>query len=427
MGFLKVLKNKEVKNASWLIGGKIVQMLLSLLVGVLTARYLGPSNYGLISYGAAFVTFFSALCGLGLNSVIIKDFVDHPEEQGEAIGSALFMRFLSSVASAFMTVGIVFVIDNDEPLTITVVALCSMGAIFHVFEVLNFWFQNQYKSKITAIATLTAYVIVSAYKLLLLVMRMDVRWFAAATSLDYIAVALFLYIAYKKNGGPGISVTKRKCFSLLKISYHYILSALMVSVYGQTDKLMLKQMLNTESVGFYSIATIVCAMWTFVLQAIIDSVYPSILRLKKEDQAAYERKNRCLYAIVFYISLAVSLLFLVFGDLIVKILYGEEYLPASDILKVVTWYTAFSFLGVARNAWIVSEGHQRYLKYMYGAAAIINVVLNAVFIPFMGAVGAALASLITQVFTSIVLPMFFADMRPNAMLMLDGILLKRLR
>ena len=256
---------------------------------------------------------------------------------------------------------------------------------------------------------------------------MDVRWFAAATSLDYIAVALFLYIAYKKNGGPGISVTKRKCFSLLKISYHYILSALMVSVYGQTDKLMLKQMLNTESVGFYSIATIVCAMWTFVLQAIIDSVYPSILRLKKEDQAAYERKNRCLYAIVFYISLAVSLLFLVFGDLIVKILYGEEYLPASDILKVVTWYTAFSFLGVARNAWIVSEGHQRYLKYMYGAAAIINVVLNAVFIPFMGAVGAALASLITQVFTSIVLPMFFADMRPNAMLMLDGILLKRLR
>ena len=427
MNLRKIFKNNEVNNASWLIGGKIAQMVLSLFVGVLTARYLGPSDYGLISYGTAFVTFFAALCGLGLNSVIIKDFVDHPNEQGEAIGSALFMRFLSSIASAVMTIGIVAVMDRGEPLTIVVVALCSAGAVFHVFEVFNFWFQNQYKSKITAIATLIAYVIVSAYKLILLVLQMDVRWFAAATSLDYIAVAVFLLAAYKKHNGPRLSVSKNKCFSLLKISYHYILSALMVSIYGQTDKLMLKQMLNQSAVGFYSIATLVCAMWTFVLQAVIDSVYPSILRLKKENEEAYKKKNRRLYAIVFYVSVTVSLLFLFFGDLIIKILYGAEYMPASDVLKVVTWYTAFSYLGVARNAWVVSEGHQKYLKYMYGAAAVINVVLNAVFIPLMGAVGAALASLITQIFTSIILPMFFADMRPNAILMLDGIMLKKLK
>jgi Na+-driven multidrug efflux pump len=85
---------------------------------------------------------------------------------------------------------------------------------------------------------------------------------------------------------------------------------------------------------------------------------------------------------------------------------------------------AFSFLGVARNAWIVSEGKQRYLKYMYLSAAIINVLLNAVFIPYMGAAGAALASLITQVFTSIILPSFFKGMRPNAKLMIEAILLK---
>ena len=37
----RLIGNKEVKNAGWLIGGKIIQMLLSLVVGVLTARYLG--------------------------------------------------------------------------------------------------------------------------------------------------------------------------------------------------------------------------------------------------------------------------------------------------------------------------------------------------------------------------------------------------
>jgi len=416
-----LLKSRETRNASWIIGGRILQMLLSLIVGVLTARFLGPGNYGLINYGSAYVAFFTALCNLGLNSVIIKDFVDHPDEQGEAIGSALVMRLISSILSTVLIVSVVSIVDKDEPLTIAVVALCSIGSIFHIFETFNFWFQNQYKSKITSIASLCAYIITAGYRIVLLILGKDVRWFAFASSVDYIAVAILLWLAYKRYHGPKLKFSLRKSKSLLSVSYNYILSSIMVALYGQTDKLMLKQMLDENAVGYYATATAICAMWTFVLQAIIDSLYPSILRLKNESQAAYERKNRQLYAIVFYVSCIVSVGFVILGKPIVYILYGEAYLPSVSVLRMVTWYTAFSYLGVARNAWIVSEGKQKYLKYMYGCAAVMNVVLNAVLIPHMGAVGAALASLVTQISTSIVLPMFFREMRPNAKLMIDAI------
>lgn len=421
------LGNKEVKNASWLIGGRVIQMILSLFVGILTARYLGPDNYGLINYGGAYVAFFTALSTLGLNAVIIKDFVDHPEEQGEAIGSALLMRLVSSILSAILTVSIVLVIDKDEPITIAVVALCSLGSIFHIFETFNYWFQSMYQSKITSLATLSAYIVTSAYRVVLLATEKSVYWFAFSTSVDYIVIAIFLRIAYRKYAGPKLAFSFPKSKALLSLSYHYILSTIMVAVYGQTDKLMLKQMVNKNEVGFYATAAAICTMWTFILQAIIDSIYPSILKLKKTDQAAYERKNRQLYAIVFYVSCFVSVAFLVLGDLIVKILYGEAYLPAIPVLKVVTWYTAFSYLGVARNAWIVSEGKQKYLKYIYGCAAIMNVIINALLIPTMGAVGAALASLITNLFTSILLPLCIKELRPNAKLMLQAILLRGIK
>ena len=427
MKFKNILKNREVNNASWLIGGRIIQMILSLFVGILTARYLGPSNYGLINYGGAYVSFFTALCNLGLNSVIIKDFVDHPDEQGEAIGSALIMRLLSSILSAVLTIAIVLVVDKGEPVTITVVTLCSIGAIFNIFETFNYWFQSIYKSKVTSLATLVAYVITAVYKILLLIIGKDVRWFAFATSVDYIVVALFLWNAYKRYNGPKLSFSFFKSKALLSISYNYILSTIMVAIYGQTDKLMLKQMLNESEVGFYATATAICKMWTFVLQAIIDSIYPSILRLKNVDQTAYERKNRQLYAMVFYVSCSVSIGFLILGKWIVGILYGNAYLPAVPVLKTVTWYIAFSYLGVARNAWIVSEGKQKYLKYMYGCAAIMNVIVNAILIPQFGAVGAALASLITNIFTSIVLPLIFKEMRPNAKMMLDSIFLRGIK
>ena len=145
--------------------------------------------------------------------------------------------------------------------------------------------------------------------------------------------------------------------------------------------------------------------------------------LEKRHPLVYAR-FALLYAIVFYVCFFVSICFVLFGRFVIGILYGEAFLPAASVLNVVTWYTAFSYLGVARDAWVISEGKQRYLKYMYGCAAFMNVIINTALIPVMGAVGAALASLLTQIFTSIVLPLLFREMRPNAKLMIEAIMLR---
>lgn len=123
-------KNKVVKNAGWIIGGKVSNKLLAFVVGIFAARYLGPSNYGLINYAAAYAAFFASLCTLGINSVIVKNFVDHPDQQGETIGTTLLLRAISSLLSALSIIGIVSVVDRGERLTVVVVALYSIGLIF---------------------------------------------------------------------------------------------------------------------------------------------------------------------------------------------------------------------------------------------------------------------------------------------------------
>lgn len=419
-----LFSKKEAANAGWLIGGRIAQMALSFVVGIITARYLGPGNYGLINYGLAYVSFFTAFCTLGLNAVIIKDFVDYPEDEGKAIGTTIGLRIVSSLLSAIMITGIVSILDRGEPETIIVVALCSIALVFQAFDTFNYWFQSKYKSKITSVATLIAYVIVSAYKIILLVLGKSVQWFAFSTALDYIVIAIFLFTAYHLSNGPKISFSTKKGKALLGKSYHYILSSMMVAIYGQTDKLMLKQMMNDTEVGYYSVATALCTVWVFVLQAIIDSLYPTILGLYKINEYEFKRKNKQLYALVFYISIFVSVLITAFARLGISIMYGDEYLGAITPLRIVTWYTAFSYLGVARNAWIVCNNKQKYLKYMYLGAAILNVLLNYILIPIFGATGAAFASLVTQIFTSIVLPYCIPEMRENAKMMIEAISFK---
>lgn len=418
---MALLKNAESKNAIWLICSRVIQMILSLFVSIISARYLGPSNYGLISYGIAYVSLFTSLCNLGINSVIIKNFYDKPEDEGLTIGTSIVLRILSGVFSAISIFGISLILDYGETITIVVVCLCSASLVVQALDTFSYWFQSRYQSKKTAIATLIAFIVTSSYKILLLVLNKSVIWFAAANALDYLVLGLLLFAFFKMCKGPKLRFSWIKGRELLRVSYHYILSGAMVAIYGQTDKLMLKQMLNETSVGYYAIATSVCGVWTFVLTAIIDSMYPTILKLKEVDDKEYIRKNQQLYCIVFYISVFVSVCFLLLGRIAIRILYGNDYLPASRVLMVITWYTAFAYLGVARNAWMVCEGKQKYLKWMYLFAAIINVGLNFALIPFLHEVGAALASLITQLFTSIVLPMMWKGTRPNSIMMLRAI------
>lgn len=419
-----LLHNRVVKNAGWIMGGKIIQMLISLVVGLITARYLGASNYGLINYAAAYTAFFASICTLGINSVIVKEFVEAPDEEGTIIGTALGLRAVSSLFSAITIIGISLVVDAGETTTQLVVVLSSIGVIFQIFETFNYWFQAKLQSKTTAVATLIAYVITSAYKIVLLIKQSSVVYFAFATSVDYICLAVILFFCYKYYGGGKLAFSKQRAVSLLKKSYHFILPGLMVAIYGQTDKIMLKHMISDAEIGYYSTATTICNMWCFVLNAIIDSMYPPIMEAYKNDPEDFDKKNKLLYALVFYVSVVVSLVFTVFGGIVVQILYGQEYMPAVAPLRVITWYTAFSYLGVARNAWIVCKERQKYLKYIYCSAAISNVILNLIFIPLWGTTGAAVASLIAQVITTFVVPFFIKGMRENSILMVKAIIFR---
>ena len=91
------MQNRILKNASWIVGCKIVQSLLQLIIGVLSARYLGPANYGLINYAASITAFMIPIMQLGLRSTIVKELLDCPEQEGKTLGTAISMNVVSSI------------------------------------------------------------------------------------------------------------------------------------------------------------------------------------------------------------------------------------------------------------------------------------------------------------------------------------------
>ena len=417
-----LLKSRVASNAIWIIVGRIVQSLLALVISMLTARYLGPSNYGLIAYAASIVTFVVPIMNLGMSNIMVQQLTNYPEEEGKIIGTSVLMSFCSSVICIAGVTVYTFSVDVNEPTTNLVVILYSVLLIFQAFELIQYWFQAKLLSKYMSIISLIAYFLVSGYKTLLLVNGASVYFFAISNALDYMLIAVSLFIVYKKLGGQRLSFSKETAKRMFNSSKHYIVSSLMITIFAQTDRVMLKLMMNEAAVGYYS-AAVMCTSWTaFVFTAIIDSMRPTIFACKKTgDTEGYEKGISLTYCIVIYLALAQCIIMTVFAKLIIGILYGDDYEPSVSALQIAVWYTTFSYIGAVRNVWVLGENKQKYLWILNLGGALVNIVLNAILIPLWGINGAAFASFVTQFFTNVIMNVIVRPLKYNNHLIFKGL------
>lgn len=413
--------NKVIKNASWIIICRVIQALLALAISMITARYLGPSNYGLLNYAISITTFVLPIMKLGITSVLVQEFISEPKKEGEILGTSLVLCFISAVICIVGINSFVRISSANEQDTIIVCTLYSSILIFQVFENINYWFQAKLLAKYSSIVALVAYGIVSAYKIYLLITQKNIYWFSLANTLDYLIIAIGLLFIYKWKGKQRLYFCKTRAKKILSISKYYIISDLMIVIFAQTDRIMLKAMINNEATGYYSAAITCAGMTQFVFAAIIDSMRPTILEGKKISEESYQRNLARLFSIIIYLSLTQSTVMTVLAPIIIRILYGTQYSASVSALQIVVWYTTFSYLGAARNIWILAEEKQKYLWEINLFGALANILLNALLIPIIGINGAALASLITQFLTNIVTGYIFSPIRGVNSILLRGL------
>jgi PST family polysaccharide transporter len=122
-----------------------------------------------------------------------------------------------------------------------------------------------------------------------------------------------------------------------------------------------------------------------------------------------------------WLSLAQSVFFTIFAKLIIKILYGADFMPAVPVLQILVWNTAFSYMGYVRNIWILGEEKHGELWKINLGGAIASIALNCWMIPLWGACGAAAASVLTQIFTNVIMGLVLRPIRRNSALQIRGL------
>jgi len=400
-------------NTGWLFADKIIRLGVGLLVWTWLARYLGPEQFGLLNYASAFVAIFAVVASLGLNGIIVRDLVKAPDSAHTTLGTAFILQALGGVIAFLLAMITIFVIRPDDDTAKAVVVVLGLVMILKPAEVVKFWFESNVESKHTVWLENGAFLTFAAVKVLFILTGASLMAFVWATFAEGLLVAAGLLWLYGWRGGELQAWHVRyECAKiLLKDSWPLILSGLAIMVYMRIDQIMLGHMLGDQAVGVYSSAVRISEVWYFIPIAITSSVFPSIIEAKKSNPQGYYRYLQRLYDMMVLIAVAVAVPVSLWSHWIVLYLFGDAYVDAGPVLAVHVWTSIFVFLGVASGNWFLLENMQIHAFYRTALGAVVNVLANFILIPMLGIIGAAVGTLISQIFAAYLFDWFGGDTR----------------
>lgn len=383
-----------VSNTGWQFADNILRMGIGLVVSVWMARYLGPEQFGLLSYATALIALCAAIA-YGTEDIVVRDIVREPECKDEILGTAFVLKLIGGVISFIAAIGVIFVLRPTDTLSHWLVGIIAAGTIFSAFNIIEFWFYSQVQAKYVAFARIIAFLICSIVKIGLILVASPLIYFAWIALLEIAVGSMGLMVAYRWQGNHLRDWRGRMQMArgLLKDSWPLMLSSMVVMVYLRIDQVMLGEMAGDEEVGIYSVAVRLAEMWYFIPMAIYWSVYPSIVEAKAVSEELFYERLQKFYNLMVFLAYAVGVPVTLLAQWLVPFLFGEAYARAGLMLAVLIWSNIFYSLEIARSSFLTVMNWTRIYLLTVSLGCLLNVLLNYWLIPLYGGMGAVIASL----------------------------------
>ena len=393
-------KERAWSNMAWLLADRVLRHGIGLLVLIWMARHLGPADFGVLNYTAAYVALVWSFTDLGLSSIVVRNVVQRPAEAGSIIGSALCLR-LFAVAAAWSVA--VVGIDSARPgeaLAHTLVMILTTGMLFQVTDTLAWWFEALVESKYVVWARSVSFLASAALRVGLIVSGASLWTFAAASAAEFALAGIGIAIVFwwRKTAELRLRFTWATAQTLLRDSWPLIFSNLAIVIYMRLDQVMLGNMRGDAEVGVYSVVVLIAEAAYIVPMIVMPSLLPGIVAAREQSEPLFYERLDHLYRLMAFLAYLVALPLLAVSVWVVPLLFGPAYASGGPVLAVLAVAGIFTFMGVARTAYLVTTNSSKTHLATVATSCLINIGLNLMLIPPYGAFGAAVASAIAYWF-----------------------------
>lgn len=394
--------HKVAGNIGWQVVDSLLRMVVGLLLGIWVARYLGPEQFGLLSYALALVALCAPLATLGLDDIVVRNLVREPAAKQVILGTSCLLRLMGGVVSTLVAIAAVTWLQPGGSQSLWLVAIIASGTLFQAFHAIELWFNARVEARYPVLARDAAFLVCAAGKVALILGGAPLIAFAWISLVEAMLGAAGLVIAYRSRGYRLGAWTGRlsTAAALLRDSWPLLFSCVIIAVYLRIDQVMLGEMVGSEAVGIYSVAVRLAEVWLFLSAAVYWSVLPGLVEVRAVSEALFYERLQKYYNLMALSAYAIAVPVMLLADWLVPVLFGEAYREAGPMLAVLVWANLFIYLESARSAMFNVMNWYRLHLLTVALGAGLNVLLNLYLIPRYGGLGAAVASCLAYWFAA---------------------------
>ena len=392
---------RVVRNSSALMASNVLGKGISFLYVLLAARYLGTIGYGLLAFSLSLGYLFRLLVDLGFTPLIVKDVA---RDNTRAV---FYIRKIMQIKAYLFVISLVLLLLTMKSLGYSGGDALVVYMVF-IFVVLQSFADTGY-AVLRALEEIhyVAYgeVLMSATILIgfagIAYGGYGVSAFSAIYVVSGCIIVMYSFFMVKRilvekslwdiSRAEGLSG-----FALMKESLPFALMAAFNLILLYLDSVMLGIFRTQSEVGIYGVAYRSAIALSFIPLAVHISMVPVISRLFGEGSDSVERNVGRLFRYNLILSVPLGVGGTLFSWKIIPIVFGSQYSEASLIFAVLIWSLVLSFMRFPFNTLFEATDRQFTLSRLFAYAAALNIILNAALIPPYGMVGAAIATVCTD-------------------------------
>ncbi len=397
------------RSAFWLTLSKVASLLVSLAATFYIARALGPQNFGELSYAQSVVGILAIVSAL--TAAIYRDLVKRVESENLLLGTAWTVSFAGAFFTTVAAIGFIVLFPHDQ-LTITVIGILCLAQFFSPFSIISNVFYAKTETKLLAITNFILHVLVSIAKITAMLLGEGVLVLAMVMVFEQAAMAMaysYIYVTSHKGSLLKWRFDAKYAKRLMADSFPLAIITVSGVISGRIDQVFLKHYLDIETVGLYSVAVQLSELWQFIPGLMLAAVFPAIVNAK-DSPITYRNRLSFLSGALLLYGLTASVLMTVFAPLIVNIIYGSAFDGSVSMLQIYSWSIAGMVLSFLVSQFLLTENLRR-IQIVCGIAPMaINIMLNLMLIPRLGATGAALATVISYSLVPLI-PLTYGSVR----------------
>jgi O-antigen/teichoic acid export membrane protein len=390
---------RVAKNTSVVIIGKIINGSISLLTGIMLARYLGVSNFGTYSFIFAYLAFFVIVTDLGISTILVREISRDKTKADKFIGNAIIIKILLSLFAFGLACFIISFLPYSYD-TKLLVYIASLSFLFSFRSLYTLVFEVNLKMEYPLFVSIVRNILRLALFLYLIFIKAPLLWFIIAVIITILPELLLIFHLSKRTIKPRFEIDLGIWKYLLEESWPIALTAIFFITYHRIDQIMLFQMMGDETVGYYSAAVGLSEVLAIFPSAFMTSVFPLMSQYFKTSEQSLVRAYTLSFKYMLMLIIPVAVGTTLLSKPIISFFYGTMFIPSAPALSILIWSEIFIFYGVIHYEILISTDKQKIYLLFCSTGAVANIILNFVLIPRYGIVGASAATLVSHIISA---------------------------